>query len=110
MQKKTVYLALCVIGVLLPYWFLTQFMIEKGPDMVLMFGLLFADNATAFFGMDLMVTAFTAIAFITFEGKRIGMKRWWLPIVAIFAVGVSLGFPLFLYLREVHMEKNITES
>ena len=105
MKLKHLYLGLCVLGVVLPYWFLTQFMIDKGPDMVLMFGLLFAGSATAFFGMDLFVTALTVFVFMFAESKRIGMKRVWIPIAAIFLVGVSLGFPLFLYLREVHLEK-----
>ena len=105
MKLKHVYLALCVLGVLLPYWFLTQFMLVEGVNMVLLFGALFAEDATAFFGMDLFVTAFTAIAFMIAESRRIKMKRLWLPIAAIFAVGISLGLPLFLYLREEHLEK-----
>ena len=38
------------------------------------------------------------------EGKRLGMRLLWLPILGLCAVGVSFGFPLFLYLRERVLE------
>jgi len=34
------------------------------------------------------------------EGRRLGMKNLWAPVAANLAVGVSLGLPLFLYMRE----------
>jgi hypothetical protein len=34
------------------------------------------------------------------------MRRLWLPIIASLVVGVSLGFPLFLYMRQVHVDEN----
>jgi hypothetical protein len=32
------------------------------------------------------------------------MRHLWLPLVATLAVGVSLGFPLFLYMRQRKLE------
>jgi hypothetical protein len=43
-------------------------------------------------------------AFVFIEGKRIGIRHRWLPIAAACVVGVSLGLPLFLYQRQVHLE------
>jgi len=37
------------------------------------------------------------------------MGSLWLPVVAVFAVGVSLGLPLFLYLRQAHLDRNADE-
>jgi len=34
------------------------------------------------------------------EGRRAGVRHLWAPIAANLVVGVSLGLPLFLYLRE----------
>ena len=45
------------------------------------------------------------ISFIQTEGKRLGMGLLWLPTSAVFLVGVSLGLPLFLYLRQVHLDR-----
>jgi hypothetical protein len=40
--------------------------------------------------------------FVFTEGRRLGMKNLWAPIAGNLAVGVSLGLPLFLYMREEH--------
>jgi hypothetical protein len=38
--------------------------------------------------------------FMAAEGRRLGMTKLWLPAIAAIAVGVSLGLPLFLYMRQ----------
>ncbi|MFN2622230.1 MAG: DUF2834 domain-containing protein [Chthoniobacterales bacterium] len=38
------------------------------------------------------------------EGARLGMRNIWLPIIGVCLVGVSLGLPLFLYLRQPYVE------
>ena len=43
-------------------------------------------------------------AFVLLEGRRLSMSGLWVPIAANLLVGVSLGLPLFLYLREVRRE------
>jgi hypothetical protein len=43
-------------------------------------------------------------AFVLFEGRRSAAAPLWAPIVASLLVGVSLGLPLFLYLRERRRE------
>ncbi len=35
-----------------------------------------------------------------------GVKHLWAPIAANLAVGVSLGLPLFLYMREQRLERS----
>lgn len=55
--------------------------------------------------MDVLVSAIVLIGFILFEGNRKGMSLLWLQIVGTLVVGVSLGLPLFLFLRERHLEK-----
>jgi hypothetical protein len=34
------------------------------------------------------------------EGRRIALSLLWLPVIATLLVGVSLGLPLFLFLRQ----------
>ena len=38
--------------------------------------------------------------FMAAEERRLGMTKLWLPAIAAIAVGVSLGLPLFLYMRQ----------
>ena len=61
---------------------------------------LFATRVGAFFGLDVVVSAIALFVFIFAERKRAGIRYVWVPIVATFIVGVSLGLPLFLYMRQ----------
>jgi hypothetical protein len=33
------------------------------------------------------------------------MRRLWFPVIGSLLVGVSLGLPLFLYMRQLHLDK-----
>lgn len=100
MNLKSVYLLLCVLGIVVPYWQFIPWVAEHGLDMGLFARQLFENRIGAFFGMDVIVSALTLIVFVRAEGPRISMLARWLPIVGLVTVGVSLGLPLFLYLRE----------
>jgi len=64
---------------------------------------LFANRIGAFFGWDVLISGVVLVGFVRSEGKRLRMRQW-LPIAGLCAVGVSFGFPLFLYLRERALE------
>lgn len=100
MKPKTIYLILCLPGLVLPAWFLLQFLREHGLDLRLFFAQLFANPVSSFFGMDVIVSSVVLWALVYFEGRRAGVKHLWAPILANVLIGVSLGLPLFLYLRE----------
>ncbi len=100
MKAKSVYLFLCILGMLLPYWQFVPFLLEHGLDMRLFFDQLFANHISGFFAMDVLVSSLVLWTFVVFEGKRSKAKHLWAPIAANFVVGVSLGLPLFLYMRE----------
>jgi len=105
MNRKSLYLVLCVLGFALPYSQFVPWVIEHGLDMRLFVQQLFANRIGGFFGMDVLVSAFTLIGFIRAEGARLKMSRLWLPVVSVLFVGVSLGLPLFLYLRERELQR-----
>lgn len=105
MTRKTVYLVFCALGILLSYsQFVPWVVAHHGVPPGLFLGELFANRIGGFFGMDVLVSAVVLIFFLRREGKRLGMRHLWLPIVATLTVGVSLGFPMFLYLREGALE------
>jgi uncharacterized membrane protein len=66
---------------------------------------LFVNRISAFFGMDVLVSAVVLIVFMRVEGARLNIRQRWLPVVAVLLVGVSLGLPMFLYMRELRMEQ-----
>ena len=61
----------------------------------------------SFFGLDVLLTALVVCAFVIVEGRRIGLRRLWMPIAAVCLVGVSLGLPLFLYQRQRRLDATV---
>jgi Terpene cyclase DEP1 len=104
MKPKGLYLALCVAGTILPYTQLIPFLREHGLDLGEFWGQLFATRIGGFFGLDVIVSSIVLWVMVVVEGRRAGVRRLWAPIAANVAVGVSLGLPLFLYLRERRLE------
>ena len=104
MKPRALYLALCILGTVLPGAQLLPFLREHGPNMQLFVQQLFSTRIGAFFGMDVIVSSIVLWVFVLVDGRRDGVTRLWAPIVANLVVGVSLGLPLFLYLRERQLE------
>lgn len=97
---RWLYLSLAVVGTLLPYSQFVPWLAEHGLNVRLLFTQLFLGHVSAFFGLDAIVSALVLFVFIFHEGTRRKMRMLWLPVAATCLVGVSCGFPLFLYLRE----------
>lgn len=102
---KRVYVLLCVLGFALPYYFFIPFVLANGLNVSLLIRQLFANQVAAFFGTDVIVSSLVLWAFIFQETRRRQIRHWWLSILANLAVGVSLGLPLFLLLREIALDK-----
>jgi len=106
MRLKTAYLILCALGVLLPYWQVAPWLWEHGLDLPLFFRQLFENRVGAFFGMDVFVSSAALLVFAGVERRRAGVRGLWPVALAVVAVGVSLGLPLLLYLRERGLERD----
>jgi hypothetical protein len=103
MRLKTLYLILCFLGVALTYWQFVPWVVHNGLNMPLFFHQLFANRISAFFGMDVFVSALALVVFMKEESSRLRVTGRWLPILALLLVGVSLALPLFLYIRELRL-------
>jgi len=106
MKPRYLYLILCVLGIVLPYSQFVPWISEHGLDPVLFFHELFANRIGGSFGMDVLISAIVLIIFVQVEGRRLGMHRLWIPVVGTLLVGVSLGLPLFLYLRQIELDQS----
>ena len=104
MKPKNLYLALCFLGTVLPYSQLIPFFREYGPDIRLLVEQMFANWIAGFFALDVIVSSIVLWVFVFSEGRRKGVRHLWAPIAASFAIGVSLGLPLFLYMRETRLD------
>ena len=101
---KKIYAALCVLGTLLPYYFFVPYVASNGLDLSRFLGDLFANGASATFAADILVSSLVLWVFIYGETRRRPVRFWWLAVVANLLVGLSLGLPLFLLLREYAQE------
>jgi hypothetical protein len=106
MRPRHLYLVLCVLGTLLPYSQFVPFVREHGLDLHLFVEQLFANRIGGFFAMDVLVSSIVLWVFVYLDGYRYRVKHLWAPVIANLAVGVSLGLPLFLYMREARIQSS----
>lgn len=100
---KYFYAALCILGLLLPYGIFVPWVMSNGINISLLLTEATSTSMGAFAWADVIVSGLALIGFIIFEGKRLKMKRLWLPILGTCTIGVSFGLPLFLLQRELHL-------
>lgn len=107
MNKKWIYLVLTIIWWVVPYIYFWKFLYANGLDFALFFQELFSTNIWAFFWLDVIISAFVLFAFMFHEKNIFTNKKILLiPIITTLTIWVSFSFPLFLYLREIALEKN----
>jgi len=82
MKRRHRYLALAILGILLPYWQFVPWLFEHGLDLSLFFRELFANRIGAFFAMDVLVSAIVLIIFVQVEGRRLGIRGLGFPWLA----------------------------
>jgi hypothetical protein len=105
MKARHFYLVCCLLGLALPYSQFVPWLLEHGLNVALFFRELFANRISTFFATDVIVSAIVLIWFIQSEGKRLPIRFLWLPTVGTLIVGVSFGFPLFLFLRQMTLDR-----
>ena len=105
MKARHFYLVCCVLGLILAYSQFVPWLLEHGLNVELFVRELFGNRISAFFAIDVIVSAIVLIWFIQSEGKRLRVRLLWLPTVGTLLVGVSFGFPLFLFLRQVTLDR-----
>lgn len=99
MTRKYVYLALFLVGTIVPYLAFVPWVLDHGFDISRLVEELFVNRISAFFGLDVIISTIVFWVFMTWEGKRVGVPLW-PPIIASLTIGVSSALPLFLFLRE----------
>ena len=110
MKPKTVYLLLCMVGFAVPYAAFIPWLAEHGLDGRLFLQHLFANRISAFFALDVVVSAVVLLRFSALESHRLRLHNRWIILTATLLVGVSLGLPLFLYLRERQLEQGASAA
>ncbi len=102
---KRIYLALVVIGTILPNIFVAMESIESGnyllyANPVDTINGMFANHISSAFVTDLLFIVMIFIVWSYHEAKKHKIKHVYLIWIYTFALGIAGGLPLFLYFRE----------
>lgn len=92
-----VYLAIAAIGLIGTGYFNIKGFREPSDSF---FAEWFANSAVTSLSIDLLAVASAASIFIILEGRRLGMRWYWLYVIASFVTAVGFTFALFLAMRE----------
>ena len=93
-------------GAAIPYTKFVPWLLHNGLNLRLFFREMTANDIAGFFVLVVVMSAVVVIVFSRLEGQQMRIRNRWLVPVALVAVGVSLGLPLFLYLRERAIEES----
>ena len=104
------YALMCLVGTALPYSALIAWVVESGSlDVGAMVAEIAASRMSTFAWLDVLVAAIVLIWFVRHEGRRLSLSGLWMPIAGTCLVGVSLGLPLFLLMRERAMRHAVEQ-
>lgn len=99
---QLVYLVLCFIGAALPLSQFIPWLSSNGINVPLLLQQAIATPISAFAWADVLVSGIAVLVFVVVEGRRLAMRRLWIPALCML-VGPSLALPAFLLMRERHL-------
>lgn len=101
------YAALAIAGAMVPWYFNIRFMVESG-ELITLHGLLiggFVTSLTSSLTSDFLIGGTAVLVWMVVEARRLGMRHWWLYLVATFLIAFAFACPLFLLMRERHLQR-----
>jgi Protein of unknown function DUF2834 len=99
-SRERTLLALTIVGFVVPNAMIVLFAVGHGLSLDGYFRHWGESLPAAQLAVDLGI-AFVAFAlWAAWEGQRLRMRSWWLPVPASLLVGLCFALPLFLLLRE----------
>ncbi len=102
---KRVYLALAVVGTVVPLLLFVPWLGQHGLVPQLIWRDATANGLARFAWADVIISALAVLAFAVTEARRNQLRHAWLAVLGTLCAGVSLGLPLLLYLRERRLEQ-----
>jgi hypothetical protein len=103
-RRQVLYLLLAVAGVVLTWYHNIQFMMMPDATPFNFFTVAMANPAASSLTLDVTIAALTFVVWMWHEAGRLGMSGRWLYTLLTFFVAVAFAFPLFLFMRERHLQ------
>lgn len=98
------YFIAAVLGTLVPWAFFADYFYSNGFAPMAFLGALFVNGAAGGFSADTLISILVFWVWATRNARRHGVKYYWFIYPVGCFVGLSIALPLYLYLREVHMD------
>ena len=96
---KKIFLILCVLGVILPYYHLYFFLTYNDWSMNGFWSEIYSNHAISMITMDITVAASSYLIFLIYQivNNKITKYSFIKYFLSLFLVGFSLSLPLYLY-------------
>lgn len=98
--RKRLYLALALLGTVVPWLFFATFFSNEGVNLPLFLRSLFVNGAAGGFSADILISISVFWIWSFYDAKKYNLRYWWTVLPAGFCVGLSLALPLYLFFRE----------
>jgi hypothetical protein len=102
------YLALAILGAASTWTYNTLWMLQVQRAMTAQEFITVGYRGSSLLGSlacDFWVGSLAALVYMVVEGRRIALPRLWLYIVLTFLIAWAFAFPLFLFMRELHLDR-----
>ena len=97
---KKIYLALAIIGAIVPFLFFIPFFATNGVDLPLFISGLFVNGAAGGFSADLLISSFIFWLFMFQRRRDVDGPNPALFILLNLTIGLSCALPAYLYTNE----------
>lgn len=98
--RERVFLGLTIVGFVVPNVMVGIYLGRHGLTVGNYLGDWFGTLPASQITVDIGLCALAFLIWSKWEASRVGVERWWLVFPATFLVGLCMGIPLFLLLRE----------
>jgi hypothetical protein len=106
MKFRFIYLLLALIGLIATWYFNFQFYATANDTSIINF---INQTVTTIpaksISADISVVATTFLIWMVHESLRLKIKYWWIIIPLTFLVALAFSFPVFLFMRDRHLER-----
>ena len=106
-KLQYVYAFLTFIGLAIPTSWFVPWLMQHGFDSRLFGRDLFINRISSFFATDLLISAAVNLVFAVTQ--RHSIRLWRLAAAATVLLGVSVGLPLLLFLRERAIQRHLAQ-
>ncbi len=103
---KTIYLAMAIIGAIIPCLFFFQFIQLNGLDIPAFISALFVNGAAGGFSADLLLSSFVFWILMFQQLKKRNAPKPWLFIALNLGIGLSCALPAYLYAAKTRKSAN----